>query len=215
MSNKDDLKLEILKKLEEKTGLDLTDKITKTRFVCMGDDESERSIASADALESLDEATPEQLQLLLDKISSVSDTEFSKATTSSHVLIAKEQIDGYEFRSEFLPENVLVSALKNPDPDTAFGFIYDAAERTIEYRVTDKKIEGMSFVLDFNLRTAERLDIQSAVNILIKHVDLCTPLYEYEVPSADVCEKFISVLLDTKEILDSIADVEDDDSEES
>lgn len=215
MSNKDDLKLEILKKLEEKTGLDLTDKITKTRFVCMGDDESEGSIASADTLDSLDEATPEQLQFLLDKISSASDAEFSKAT-SSHVLIAKEQIDGYEFRSEFLPENVLVSALKNPDPDTAFGFIYDVAEQTLEYRIADKKIEGMSFTLDFNLRTAERLDIQSAVNILIKHVDLCTPLYEYEVPSADVCEKFISVLLDTKEILNSIVNTEDDDdSEES
>lgn len=211
MSKTDDLKLEILKKIEEKTGLDLLNKTVDARFICMEDDDDETS----DSSRVLNEATPEQLQILLDKISSVSDEEFSKAR-SSHVLVAKEQIDGYEFRSEFLPENVLVSALKNPDPDTAFGFIYDAAEQTIEYRVADKKIEGMSFTLDFNLRTAERLDIQSAVNILIKHVDLCTPLYEYEVPSADVCEKFISVLLDTKSILDSIVDAEDDDdSEES
>ena len=135
---------------------------------------------------------------LLDKIDSivVINAEKSSDLDASKISYSRKDLDGWNFHIEQgLYSYIFVS--KKSDLKS-FTLIYDSSANILGCKLQSENLKAAIITIELPSNPS-REDVLSMVAVLAKHIELLSEVYDYEVPSTDVCAEFSDQILNILE----------------
>lgn len=187
-----DALMDLLNKIKEETGLDLTDKADKVVVMNMENMTPEKFEQLMNSPGSIQSDDAEELNKLLDK-----GTISQKAST---ILRRAGDVDGWQISIDV--ENTEVEAVKTTD-DTMSTFSFNLRMNSITYISSSDKWDPVCISVKISDKICQSPDpIMTAMSIVLKHVDLCKETYGYTMPSTELCDAMKECIFDFMQMFD-------------
>lgn len=184
---------DLLEKLKEATGVDLTGQVEKV-VLARSEDLGVGDNISSEKLQELSKfagnPSQEDLDLFLNILS-----DSSEVGNVCFTYVQNSSVEGWDFRTS--ASDFTVSACS-------------ASASLIYYAATDTFVYNPNLESDFGIEIAYKLpseftrnDCVSALSIICGHIKYLMETYNYLMPPLDLCEEFVDKVLEFKETLDA------------
>lgn len=195
ITNRKDLKMseisketlaQILEKIQEDTGLDLTEHAD--RVVLVNSDKIEGDIDFEKLVEEKGNVDESDLKELLEALKGDSFS-IQKAV----IVKRKEPIDDWSFTIKSV-ENEGITLLATYAKDSVHACLFfDTDKGSVGYTAGSEEIPEMFFTIEpKDLKT--KIGRSSAVAVLAKHIELLASVYNYALPTSNVYDEFLDQL---------------------